>query len=491
MQMADAKPGNLDPSGDDPVDSVPLPLGSRPFWVALDKQNRYAYVSDEDPVGDPAHPMGAIYVVDIDPTSPTFHQLVRTIEVAAPFGLRHLIVSDDGKRLYVAAPNRDGYDKPAQAHSTVRYVVNIDEADRPRDPALGNPRKFGEVIAEIDTGQETYGLQTTGDPHRILFTNRFDDAEGLGFIEVTSDDPLAFQATTRTIGLTLGSTGDTFDVNSAISALVLPADAFKDVIGSHPEYVFVAGFNRFIQGDPSHDPDAFERGRRGDAVARRQQRRDHPRRPARRRRPCRSRSAARQPRVRSRLQLPVRGLPRRHRKGVGDGAVLVYNLVNLIGQVEYLIDHPDLTSRMQKYPIEELYFDQILPQQEDLQLFNAAIDIKADYRIIQANYNAGRFTFGIPYLMDGHGNYLLDAGGNKIPSPNGPFATGGTAQGLSAHPTEVAPGPRVWNQFDLGRNIGLADRHDLGVADLLAEISKPQDCGDQAFNSEVQLDSAS
>ena len=37
---------------------------------------------------------------------------------------------------------------------------------------------------------------------------------------------------------------------------VLPADMGGGTLGPHPEYVFVAGFNRFIQGDPSHDPDA-------------------------------------------------------------------------------------------------------------------------------------------------------------------------------------------------------------------------------------------
>src|SRR5258708_31114167 len=63
-----------------------------------------------------------------------------------------------------------------------------------------------------------------------------------------------------TRGLTLGTANDTFDINNGISILVVPADALKASIGTHPEYIFVAGYNRFIQGDPSHDPDAFLNG---------------------------------------------------------------------------------------------------------------------------------------------------------------------------------------------------------------------------------------
>jgi len=56
---------------------------------------------------------------------------------------------------------------------------------------------------------------------------------------------------------------DTFDVNNGEALVVLPKDALANaqvspghVLGPHPEYIFVAAYNRFIQGDPSHDPDA-------------------------------------------------------------------------------------------------------------------------------------------------------------------------------------------------------------------------------------------
>ena len=41
--------------------------------------------------------------------------------------------------------------------------------------------------AEIKTGQETYAIQTTNDNLRLLFTNRYSDAEGLGILTVTDD----------------------------------------------------------------------------------------------------------------------------------------------------------------------------------------------------------------------------------------------------------------------------------------------------------------
>src|SRR6185436_8902514 len=92
---------------------------------------------------------------------------------------------------------------------------------------------------------------------RILFTNRWLDSEGLGTLTVETDEALNFVVKTETTGLTLGASNDTFDINNGISILVVPKDALKASIGPHPEYIFVGGYNRFIQGDPSHDPNAF------------------------------------------------------------------------------------------------------------------------------------------------------------------------------------------------------------------------------------------
>ena len=120
MQQVDAVPGSCSSSCQDSVNQIYLPTGAQPFWIALDKQGKYAYVSDYLDYGTPSAGQGRIYVIDIDPTSCTFNTVVRTIDVkSAGQGLRQLVVSDDGRRLYVAAPNRDGsIPPPATAPST-------------------------------------------------------------------------------------------------------------------------------------------------------------------------------------------------------------------------------------------------------------------------------------------------------------------------------------------------------------------------------------
>src|SRR5262249_24119272 len=54
----------------------------------------------------------------------------------------------------------------------------------------------------------------------------------------------SFQAQVRTIALQLGSDRDYFDGNN-VEAIVVTQDL---------EYAFVTGFNKYVQGVPSHDP---------------------------------------------------------------------------------------------------------------------------------------------------------------------------------------------------------------------------------------------
>ncbi|HEU6455925.1 MAG TPA: hypothetical protein VN201_10695, partial [Roseateles sp.] len=531
-------------------DIIKLPSGSRPYWVALDPSNHYAYVTEEDPQGGNAASgagHGYIYVVDIDPASPTFNQYIRTIDVGvAPFGLRELVISEDGKRLYVAAPNRSGYGAaiavPGSDASAI-YVIDVDAADKPATPNDPNPKHYWEVLGLIPTGEETYALRNSGDPNRILFTNRyFDNEDAVSYIDVKdlSKTPLGTaHALLSADGLTLGGTNNSFDVNNASDVIVIPADTFKSVLGhSHPEYMLVAGYNRYQQGIPSSDPDyALTSPGSGQpsgsniGIVRDGQL-----------------LAATTPiplGVLDNLTLasgynylfaayrgvdvviPDPTLPGGVRRSTG--AVMAYNLVNLIGQVEAIYNNSALTpaqkDRMSRFPIEQLTENaEILPLQEDIQGFNTNMDIKADYRVIGANTVRGEYTFGVPYVMDGYGHYIdaqnnvlpywRDAKGNwyivtwdannnitaRVPytqgvppgvqiSPNAPFATGGSAQGLSSHPTDVAPGPRVVNQYDFGRSSALNDRNDMGVKDLLDKVmGDPQNCPPDQVGSTVQMD---
>ena len=368
MQKSDAKPGNAaTPGGVDPVDTIALPPGARPFWIEIDAAGKYAYVSDEAAY---ASNKGMIYVIDVDPSSPTFNTMVRAIQVdGAPKGLRQLALDADGSKLYVAAPNREGYGAPDPAFPNSHILVlNIDPADKPAD-GKPNTEKYWELIGSVETHQETYGVTASKQAGVITFTNRYSDVQGFGVLRVTNAEPTAFAAETSTLGLHLGSAQDTFDVNNGISIAILPANAFKAVLGEHPAYAFVGAYNRFQQGIASSDPNEFPStllaasGPSGSNIG-----------------------IIRDPFGAAELVGATTSIP----IGVidnlafasgynylfagfrGTGSVMVYNLVNLIGQVEQTYNDPATQSRLSRFPVDRLYFDQLLPMQEDLQLFNTA-----------------------------------------------------------------------------------------------------------------------
>ena len=421
LQEVDADPGNCSCPGH--VDQIKLPDGAQPFWIALDRTNTHAYVSDRQDYGG----KGRIYVIDIDPSSPDFHRAdkIRTIEVdGAGEGLRQLVVSDDGKRLYVAAPNRDEVSVSAATRATrghsLLVVVNIDPLDAPTSPDK-NPFRYEQQIARFDTGQETYAVQTTGDPTRVLITNRHLDGDGVQALTVTNNTSQAFSGTIDQVTeLTLGSLFDTFDVNDGEGLLVLPKDALEGrrcrtarPLGPHPEYIFVAGFDRFILGDPSHDPDEYPQEtdtfepmpggsnvgiiRDGKLVA------------------------ATYPipdgwadniafaSGHNYLFASFQGVE----TAAGSGAVFVFNLVNLIWEVEHDLQTPEGTLNLQRYPVDRLGNGHVLPLQEDLLGDNTGIDIRADYRILSYNDDAARILFGVPAVMDGAGHYV-DGGRRRI-----------------------------------------------------------------------------
>jgi YD repeat-containing protein len=504
LQEIDLIPGNAVPTGSEPIDRIVLPNYSRPYHIALDPANTFAYVADQD--------VGAVYVIDINPKSPTFNRHVHTVTLppdATRKGLRGLVVGEDGRRLYVAATNADliGYPRNNFTEFSSVFVINVDPADHTTNFGK-NPNKYWEVIAQISmeqpgipgSGQDTYALTRTGDPKRIAFTNRQFDSAGFGWIEVIDDSPHTFQAhIARSLELTLGSVFDTLDVNNASDVVFLPENAFQAVIGEHPTYAIVAGNNRYIFRDPSHDPDAFIEGT-GDL-------------------PLPGGSTIgfiRDPfDIGAKLVAATTPVPMGMAESLAfasgynylfadylgaevglnrTGAVFVYYLVTLINQIEKTLAGPDAW-KLDRFQVER--FDPrfpggsaaLLPLQEDLGLLNTLYDIKADYRITSANFDALRFTYSVPALKNLDGSYQLDQFGNKILSPSAPFAVGSLPQGLSSHFTQTAAGPLVWNSFDLGRGVGLRNLEPYTVGDAIREtLGGPVDCNDQKFNSEVQLD---
>lgn len=196
------------------LDPIPLPTGARGVNITVGLQDNYAYIADGN--------KPEIYVLDIDPSSDTYHQVVQTIELNTTGGLNRLAISSDGKQLFATA--KDGY----------IYAVNVDSTDKPQDPEI-NPNKWHEQIGRIETEQGAMGISATNEAPKMTFTsgNRNLDFNGFGVLEVTNDDPLNWQAEIRYAPLGLGNAFDYFDVNEG-SGVTITKDS---------SYAFVAGRN--------------------------------------------------------------------------------------------------------------------------------------------------------------------------------------------------------------------------------------------------------
>ncbi|MBO0350012.1 DNA/RNA endonuclease G, partial [Phormidium pseudopriestleyi FRX01] len=208
------------------IDPINLPAGASPQSIALDPGDNYAYIADGK--------IGALYILDINPNSATYHQIIQTISLpSASWGLRQLSMSSDGRKLFVAAPD---YSWPFSDTKGQIHVVNIDPRDRPTNPE-NNSRLWHEKIGSISTYSEVDGVFAKNNGG-IAFTNSRRDSAGFGVVEILNDDPLNFTVgTPRYVSLGLGSFSDYFDINWAVSV-----DILRD--GS---YAFVASKNNSSQ----------------------------------------------------------------------------------------------------------------------------------------------------------------------------------------------------------------------------------------------------
>ena len=173
---------------------IVLSATALPYEITIDPKGIYAYVTDEL--------LPLIYVIDIRPSSPTYNQCIKTIDVntaiadlavavaIAPFGLRGLAVNTDGTKLYVAAPNVlwQGL-TPALP---VGHILVIDLTPK----ANGTPKWT--PLPPINAGQYPYGV-TAGPNDSITFTDFLFKNQSLGLIQPGSNTatfgPLSSRAT--------------------------------------------------------------------------------------------------------------------------------------------------------------------------------------------------------------------------------------------------------------------------------------------------------
>jgi DNA/RNA endonuclease G (NUC1) len=228
------------PETPDVSEPIGLPDGARPQSIVIGSMERYAYIADGS--------RPEVFVLDIDPFSETYHQVVETIELSSgSVGLYRMAIACDGRRLFVTAADDN------------IYVVNIDPADQPTD-SESNPRKWHEKIGTVATELGAEGLSVTNDPLVMTFTNgnRNRDYNGYGVLTIENDDPLAFEASVRYASLGLGSTFDYFDVDEGTAITVMRDGSYAFVAGRNSKFAWNAddreGGNIGIIKDPLTNP---------------------------------------------------------------------------------------------------------------------------------------------------------------------------------------------------------------------------------------------
>ncbi|QIZ73028.1 YncE family protein [Oxynema aestuarii] len=225
------------------INGIDLPSHAIPSAIAIDSRDEYAYVADWK--------TGAIYVIDINPSSDFYNQYIGTIEVEnASLGLRQLAMSSDGTRLFATTPGGSDTGRGQI------LVFNIDPRDRPDNPAdpNQNTRKWHQQIGRVEGGYGVEGLAATYDPTKMVFTSRGEEPKGYGVLTILNNDPLSFEAVTHYAQLTLGGLTDYFDVNEAVSVAVM----YDEESGT--DYAFVAGRNGRMIGSGIESVDGSKAG---------------------------------------------------------------------------------------------------------------------------------------------------------------------------------------------------------------------------------------
>ncbi len=230
--------------------------------MTVDPDGRYLFVTDE---GSPN-----LYVIDIDPFSSTFHQVIQTLvfaspgEKLAPQGLRGVAVSTDSKQLFVAAPGQDLFRTDSGEPGRILVASLLSLAERRRivnaggnseeenTPVLIEPVAFDATLPSsiIEYGIAPYDITTTEDPSVILITDRVSDPNGVGVLRRTTSEDGTVEFEVNSISLVpfgmdpvQGREVQAFGVSNAQGIVFIPANKFKEVLGEHPSYAIVSAFN--------------------------------------------------------------------------------------------------------------------------------------------------------------------------------------------------------------------------------------------------------
>jgi DNA-binding beta-propeller fold protein YncE len=410
---------------------IELPPDVTPFWIAIDPQGRWAYVSDEG--------KGRIYAINVDPASPSYNSYKPiSIPKGDVSGLRGLDISADGKRLYVAEPGSEtlfhqGFPPPTGG-STTGFVEVIDV-----DPTS---RTFRSIVGTIPAALEPYGVTASTDPLQVAFTDRLSNT-----VQTTKADATEKSWTPSSIGLDLGPPTDYFAVNNPQGI----------ALTKNRQWAFVTGFNQYVRNSASADPDVNPTKPGGSTVGIIFNPFGLPGLPA--------------PFVVAATRPIPFGFPDNlvlspdeHYLYVayrGIGAVFVYDVQAIFRAIadpanEVIIDPVNHFTLLQIDPVNDLVHGVTVP--------NAAIDVRADYRLVVDQF--GRPAFGVP-----------------TGSTRAPIATGGLPGGLADQVRVSAllvQGAQDYLFYRDGDHFNLKYEND-GTTDLFGRLIVGGNDGDREF----------
>ena len=214
-------------------ETIVLPAGAKPNFIAIGEYDQFAYIADSNNYSDGR---GRIYVLDLNPNSVTYNQHVETIELdGAPLGIQQIDIDPEGKILYAVAPNKRVFGGNVEDASRL-YAINVDLADK------DSGATWHGVVARTETGNgETitgaYGVQALPDSE-VAVTNLNSQIHGFQVFTLGKN---GFEEK-NTVGLTLGSFRDYFDVNNAKSIAITNDLEYGFVAASN----YIAHFPHFV-----------------------------------------------------------------------------------------------------------------------------------------------------------------------------------------------------------------------------------------------------
>ncbi|MGM0485754.1 MAG: putative Ig domain-containing protein [Planctomycetota bacterium] len=171
-----------------------IKLPGSAFSIVCDSANRYLYV---------AAARGSIFVVDIDPRSDSFHEVVKTITLDSAPGpiLQGMAVNADDRRLYVAAPATTLYG------GTTPWIQGGREPGKLIVVSLDKEEEgfYHKEIAALPVGKDPFSVVATSNPERMMLTTFLDQGPGLWTLEVANDSPAEFKAKVGQVDLRLGA----------------------------------------------------------------------------------------------------------------------------------------------------------------------------------------------------------------------------------------------------------------------------------------------